>query len=100
MVEVKYVVTVPSGLDNIPAPSPEVVAYREELIEWSYLNGLLDIINDEDATVRTVTYQWIDQQSIDDFQANFGQGYVDYYDAMVAEIEAVPGTIERTVEVV
>lgn len=100
MVKVDYTITVPTGLDKIPAPTPQVVAYREEIMTWSMANGLVDNGMTETATVRELFYTWIDQDALDAFVAHFGQGYVDYYDDMVAEIEAIPGTIVRNIEMI
>lgn len=98
MIKVEYKITVPTGLDKIPAVTPEVVAFREALVAWSLSNGMVDYnMTQPTSTERDLFYTWIDQAALDAFAAHFGQPYTDYYAALVASIQGVGGNMMRIV---
>jgi hypothetical protein len=100
MIRVTYTITMPSGLDNMPTASPEAIAYRENLLVWSWEHGMVDqgFNENPEKTVRIVSYDWIDQAALDAFFEEFDPAYTEYYNEMVSQIEAVPATFVRTEE--
>lgn len=99
MVKIIYDIIVPDGLDKIPAPTPEIVAYREEMVSWATDNGLFNIsVNLVSPSEKITTYIWSSQTEVDEFYSHFGQGYIEYYAGFVNQVQTVGGTVTRTVE--
>ena len=98
MIRVEHVIQIPSGLSNMPAVDQEVTDFREEVMEWSIANGLVDHGTQEVSPIERVQfYVWANPEALEAFNAHFGQRYQTYFEDWHAAIEAVGGSIIRTI---
>lgn len=93
MFTVTYIYIHPVDASNVPALTPQEVAYRADLLAWGYDNGLLSInIEMVSPIEKRYTTRWETRQHFEAFKAHFGEAYLDYHNGVIARVQADGGT--------